>query len=94
MPDATKFIRTPNANTSSLVIDVSLTSLNSGKIDDEVTEFGRILTPLGWTHLIFGSMEGIWASFTRVGFIVTNLARPAQRVVAFYNPARHGGAMD
>jgi hypothetical protein len=30
--------------------------------------------------------NGIRASFTpRVGFIVTNLARPAERVVAFYN---------
>jgi hypothetical protein len=32
--------------------------------------------------------------YPRVGFIVTNLARPAQRVVAFYNPARYGGTMD
>ena len=29
--------------------------------------------------------SGIRASFTRVGFIVTNMARPAERVVAFYN---------
>jgi hypothetical protein len=33
--------------------------------------------------------------YPRVGFIVTNLARSAERVVAFYNQqARHGGAMD
>jgi hypothetical protein len=32
--------------------------------------------------------------YPRVGFIVTNLARPAERVVAFYNHARHGGTMD
>ena len=31
--------------------------------------------------------------YPRVGFIVTNLRRPAERVVAFYNQ-RHGGAMD
>jgi hypothetical protein len=29
--------------------------------------------------------SGTPASFTRGGFIVTNLARPAERVVAFYN---------
>ena len=32
--------------------------------------------------------------YPRVGFIVTNLARPAERVVAFLQPARHLRAMD
>ena len=35
--------------------------------------------------------------FPRVGFIVTNLIRPAKRVLRFYNhlqPAWHGGAVD
>jgi len=31
--------------------------------------------------------------YPRVGFIVTNLARPAERVVAFYKPAWYGGAV-
>jgi Transposase DDE domain group 1 len=32
--------------------------------------------------------------YPRVGFIVSNLARSAEGIVAFYNPARHGGAVD
>src|SRR5215204_3504338 len=35
--------------------------------------------------------------YPRVGFLVTNLCRPAERVVAFYNQrgtTRHGGAVD
>ena len=32
--------------------------------------------------------------YPRVGFIVTNLARPAERVVTFYNQRRHGRAVD
>jgi hypothetical protein len=32
--------------------------------------------------------------YPRVGFIVTNLARPAERVVTFYNQRGHGRAMD
>jgi hypothetical protein len=31
--------------------------------------------------------------YPRVGFIVTNLARPAERVMAFYNQRGHSGAM-
>ena len=31
--------------------------------------------------------------FPRVGFIVTNLSRPAERVIAFVQSARHGGAV-
>jgi hypothetical protein len=32
--------------------------------------------------------------YPRVGFIVTNMARPAENVVAFYNKARHVRAAD
>src|SRR6266403_1362778 len=32
--------------------------------------------------------------YPRIGFIVTNLHRPAKKVVAFYNRARDGGAVD
>jgi hypothetical protein len=31
---------------------------------------------------------------SRVGFLVTNLCRPAEPVVAFYKSARDGGAVD
>jgi hypothetical protein len=32
--------------------------------------------------------------YQRVGFIVTNMSRPAERVVVFYNKARHVRTMD
>jgi hypothetical protein len=32
--------------------------------------------------------------YPRVGFIVTNMLRPAENVVAFYNKARHVRAID
>ena len=32
--------------------------------------------------------------YPRVGFLVTNLCRPPERVVAFLQSARHGGAVD
>jgi len=46
---------------------------------------GRALAKVGWHP---GEL------YPRVGFIVTNLARPAELVVAFYNQRGHGGAMD
>jgi hypothetical protein len=38
--------------------------------------------------------QGAAELYPRVGFIVTNLARPAERVVGFYNQLWHGGAVD
>jgi hypothetical protein len=47
MPDATKFISILSPSKASLVIDVSLPSSASGKIEDAITEFSRAVEPRG-----------------------------------------------